>query len=125
MADLLQAGAAWLGGVLRDHASQSVTYRRGGGSVDLTATIGQTRYEEARSDGLVEQHVAVDFLVAVGDLVIDGSPVTPVRGDRIDWTTGGTTRTYQVLPLPDNRVYSTDAYYTRYRVHTKLESDGA
>ena len=125
MPNLLEKGAAWLADQRDTHLSSPVTYQRGGDSVEVPATTGQTvfRYDDAA--GGTVRYVSRDFLVRVADLVINGVTIEPRRGDRVIETTGGSggrVYTHEVMPFGDDEPewrYS-DPQRTTYRIHTKL-----
>lgn len=121
--DLLQEGAQWLAGMLASHASRPVTYFRGQRSVVVPATRGRTQYESLRADGLVEQRVTVDFLIRVSALALDGEPIEPARGDRLEQVDGGVRRVFQVIAPAELREFQTDPWRTMYRIHCQLEGD--
>jgi hypothetical protein len=125
MPNLLKTGSDWLAAQMKAHASQTVTYRRTGhADLDVAATIGRTEFEQTTDDGQVTTFESRDFLIAVADLLLSGSPAVPQRGDRIIETVGDATLTYEVLPqtaLPPYR-YS-DQYRTLFRIHTKLVTE--
>jgi len=116
MADLLQGASEWLDGMRKTHASRLVEYRRGGMSVWLSATFGQTEYELADDYGLTVTAVATDVIVSAADLVLAGQITRPQRGDRIvsDHVV------YEVMDLGGGGHYRPcDAYGTALRIHTK------
>lgn len=132
MANLLQEGSAWLGEQMHAHAASEVTYRRGGQSVSLLATVGRTPFETDDSEGAKISYELRDYLVQAADLVLGGVQVEPERGDEIDQVIGGATLTYQVMPpvtissggvgqKEDCFRYS-DEFRKTLRIHTKLVS---
>jgi len=120
---MLAKGAEWLNAQRRAHLSRTVTYERGESSVEMPATVGQTVFRLDDGYGATIRHVSRDFLIAVSDLVIEGAPVGPQRGDRIRETTGGITYVHEVMGPgssggePDWR-YS-DSFRGTFRIHTK------
>jgi len=118
--DLLERGSAWLEDQRTRHLSRTVTYLRGGDSVDLPATIGRTVFEQADEYGAVHKLKSRDFLVLTTDLVLDGVQTLPKAGDRIREPDGGRTFVYEVM-APGNEPpfrYS-DPYRRTLRIHTK------
>ena len=71
MSDLLEVGQKWLGGKLRDHASQSVTYKRDSDEAQLQATIGKSTYEQHDGEGVVIKSQVLDFLIDIQMLHLD------------------------------------------------------
>lgn len=120
MADMIQRGADWLRSRLHDHAGRSVTYTRGEDSVAITATVGFTRYETADEYGVVIERVQRDYIVAAADLVLDGVLVLPECGDTIEETSGGATKTYEVVTVGGEKHYrACDPSGTWLRIHTQ------
>jgi hypothetical protein len=123
MADLLDQTVSWLDGVRQAHLSRTVTYQRGSESVDLAATLGSTTYETADEAGAIVQATATDFIVAAGNLVLSGEPVTPRPGDRFLVTTPIATQVYEVLAMTGGTHYRhCDPAGRMLRIHTKLIS---
>lgn len=107
-----------MSGKLKAEASELVTYSRSGVFVTggLYATPGESRFEQITEDNISIEARVRDFTFEAADLVISGSVVLPVRGDRI--VMGSTT--YEVLPVGGGEVYRyCDRNEIRLRVHTK------
>lgn len=120
MADLLQIGSDWLADQMKAHVGRSVTYRRGGDSVTVTATIGRTEFELDDEFGVLQKFESRDFLIPAADLVLNSVTVLPERGDEIDETQGGTTYTYEVMaPGKEPHFRFSDPYRRTLRIHTK------
>ena len=77
MTDMLKDGAEWLANQRRAFMTRTVTYERGNDSVELPATIGQTDFNLTDDYGAAIRYVSRDFLIAVSDLVINGSMTLP------------------------------------------------
>lgn len=108
---------------LRGVAGETVTYTRGVHSVELSATLGNSRIEILEASGSVTVVDARDFLIAVEDLVLNSVAVTPRPGDTIAEECGGITYTYRVLDLPTDQCYRfSDSGRTQFRIHAKLVS---
>jgi hypothetical protein len=122
MTDLLQTGAAFLAARRKAHRTQRVIYVRGGASVELSATIGETRYWEDPGDGHVRLVRARDFIVDAADLNFGGAPIVPEPDDRIMEThDDATMRTYVVAPYNDEPCWRwADGYHRVRRIHSKL-----
>lgn len=122
MADILQAGMAWLSGQLRSHAGQAVTYARAYDEVEITATPGSKPMRVLDEFGVRVDWTGQDWLIAAADLVLDGDAVEPRRGDEVTHVSGGFTLVYEVLsPGGDEPCWRwSDPHHTTYRVHTKL-----
>lgn len=119
MGDVLSDGLAALPGLLKQYAGRTVLYRRGGDSVELTATVGRTEWERADEDGLVRTWQSRDYVLAAEDLVLAGEPATPARGDQIVETIDGAEHVFRVLPAGGTDVYRwVDAGRRLLRVHT-------
>lgn len=119
MSNLMRMGAEFLSEKRHDHTTESVTYKRGAFSVDLSATIGSTDSLDNQVEGVVVDTDRVDFIIRVADLVIDGSNTLPRDGDEIVFTNGDETRTYQVKPDDQDECYrDCDEFGFDIRVHT-------
>lgn len=97
MADLLDVGARWLEDQRHRHMTKTVTYQRGGDSVDAQATVGRTVFEQAddlATGGVVRRTESRDFLLRVVDLVLGGQRVLPRAGDRVRETDTETGRVF-------------------------------
>ena len=120
MADLLQQGVDWLDGQRVAHLSRSVTYQRGGESVEIAATLGATSLEVSDEAGATVRTRAADFIVSAGSLVLGGAAVMPLAGDRILVPSGGKTLVFEVLALPGGEHFRpADPTGTALRIHAK------
>jgi len=121
MTNLLKTGSDWLEGMRKEHATSSVVYWRGVNSVTVVATIGQTIFAITDEYNVEVRTVMRDYLIQTADLIIDGSVVTPARGDRIKETVGESVYVYEVMGPGNNEPewrYSDDFNKTL-RIHTK------
>lgn len=105
MTNILQDGAAWLGGQLKDHAGTSITYQRGVDTVTITATATLHEYEVVDQDGLSTMVLSRDYLVHAADLVLGGAEIAPRAGDQITETIGGVACSFEVMPLGMKKEY--------------------
>lgn len=120
MTNILQDGAAWLGGQLKDHAGVSITYARGTNSVSITATVTLHEYEVVDTEGFGITAVSRDYIVHAADLVVAGSTITPRAGDRITETVGGVSQTFEVMALGQLKEHEpVDSDGLLLRIHTK------
>lgn len=121
MTHILQRGQDWLNAQLAQHASRQVVYHRSAASATLRATIGRTLLKlDDGYGGIQMQWTDRDFLIAAADLVLDGAPALPQRGDIIHETQNGMTYVYQVLAPGREPVWKwSDLYRTLLRIHTK------
>ena len=83
MGDLLAAGSAWLEQQRTKHLATTVTYVRGAESLEVAATIGRTKYQTDDGTAVRIEFTDRDFLIRAADLVLDGQPSEPERGDLI------------------------------------------
>ena len=121
MADMLEQGAVWLAGMLKQHASRGVTYVRGAESVELSATLGQTTYEVADEFGTTVEAKATDFLLSAVDLVLAGAVALPEPGDQVRVTVGDEVHVFEVMDLGGvGHWRPSDPYGHTLRIHTKL-----
>jgi len=120
MVDLLGQAVDWVNGMRAAHLSRSVTYVRGGESVELLATLGSTLYEVTDEAGATVQAKATDFIVSADELVLGGEPVEPQVGDSIHVAAGGKVLVFEVLELAGAGHYRPcDPYGAALRIHTK------
>jgi len=70
-----------------------VVYRRGATAVEVIAAKGRSDIEDEGVDLESITANAADWLIDPADLVIDGSKITPTRGDKIEWAG----RTWEVV----------------------------
>ncbi len=120
MADMLEQGASWLDDQRHQHMTRTVSYVRGSSTVEVQATIGRTVFEQADEFGIVTKTESRDYLIRTADLVLDGQPTLPKRGDQIRETDGSSTFVYEVLSPGDEPVFRySDPYRKALRIHTK------
>ncbi len=119
MPNVLEQGAAWLDQQRHAHATVTVTYRRGAASVNVPATVGQTVFRLDQGDGGMTRVVTRDYLVRRADLVLDGVPTLPGRGDTIEEAIDGVTVTHEVhAPGGEPEWRDSDPYRNVLRIHT-------
>lgn len=122
MPDMLGQGSTWLEDQRHKHLSRPVVYQRGEESIELSATIGRTEFEQVDQSGLVNKIESRDFLVRRSDLILAGAPSLPKSGDRIREESGEQVFIYEVMsPLGGNEPpfrYSDPNRHTL-RIHTK------
>ena len=121
MNHLLHWGQQWLNSQLKQHASRTVDYKRGASSITVQATIGRTLLKlDDGYGGIQMQWTDRDYLIAAADLVLDGLPTLPQRGDKIYETQNGLTYVYEVLAPGQEPVWKwSDLYRSLFRIHTK------
>lgn len=71
-------------------------------SLPITAIGQTTSYSLTDSEGTVRIIAGRDYTLAVSTLIVNGLLVTPVKGDRIRETIGGSEHIYELLAL-DNK----------------------
>ena len=121
MADLLEQAVSWLDGVRQTHLSRTVTYQRGGDTVEIAATLGSTGYDVADEAGATVQAKATDFIVSADALVLGGLQVAPQVGDRIRLSAGAKLLVFEVLALGGaGHCRPCDPGGRMLRIHTKL-----
>lgn len=121
MADLLSMSSAWLEDQRKKHRTVDVTYRRGGDSVVVKATIGRTLFEQDDGAGVTVRVQVRDYLIDTADLVLAEQATLPAKGDRIEEIDAGQKHTYEVLPLGGEQHWRySDPYRLTLRIHTKL-----
>lgn len=97
MTDLLKRAATWLADRREALLSRPVTYARGNSSVEVPATVGKTVFRLDARDGSGVIVVATrDYLVRATDLVLNGAPTLPRRGDQVRESDGDRVITHEV-----------------------------
>lgn len=119
MADLLRSGMSWLSARLQDSASQTATYRRGEVSnSSVLATLGQSEFPRESQEGLTTEERTQDFIVAVSQLTLEGSAITPEPGDQIEVADIGTFEVCSPGSSSPAWRYS-DPFHKLIRIHTR------
>ncbi|MCK6458219.1 MAG: hypothetical protein L6Q92_17030 [Phycisphaerae bacterium] len=117
---MLERGSAWLEDQRNRHMTRTVTYQRGGDSVDVAATIGRTEFEQADDFGVIHKVESRDYLVRTTDLVLASVQTLPKAGDRVRETDGAKTFVYEVMaPGSEPPFRYSDPYRRTLRIHTK------
>ena len=125
MTDLLEQGASWLDDMRVKHMSRTVTYTRGGQSVELSATLGSTTYEIADEYGATVEAKATDFLVSADELILGDEKTFPETGDQIRVTRHDRTLVFEVMDLGGAGHWRpSDPYGKTLRIHAKLVDAG-
>lgn len=102
---------------LQSIAGTTITYARGATSLTITATVGQTQFEQDTQFGVLTIRTR-DFIFPVADLAALDEPA---RGDTI--TEGSDV--YEVLPEPGVPAFRySDHGQTIVRVHSKRVTAG-
>ena len=102
------------------HLSRTVTYARGAESVELSATLGDTRYELTDDAGATVQAKATDFIVTADELALGGAVTKPQIGDRIRLPAGAKVLVFEVLDLAGAGHYRpADPFGKALRIHAK------
>jgi hypothetical protein len=122
MADLLEAGQAWLANQLQEFASRSVIYHRGADSVAVLATIGRTLLKlDDGYGGVRMEWTDRDFLIPAANLILNSVTVTPEPGDRITETVGLNTSVFEVMAYGGEPPWRySDPFGKLLRIHTKF-----
>lgn len=122
MADFLRNGVSWLADQLQAATAEWVVYCRGEKRVQLKATPAQVAEELLAVEEFDLRARLLDWIVRAGDLVIDGLPTRPQKGDRIETARIGG-EVYEVAPLAAaTECQPADAYGLQWRIHSKLVS---
>lgn len=117
--NILATGAAWLAARIKASAAETVTYTRGSLTVTggISATPGQTQFEQTDADGFGVRIDARDYIVTAADLVLAGNTVLPERGDLI---TDAASRVHEVLGIGNEPCWRwCDPSHVMLRIHTK------
>jgi hypothetical protein len=118
--DLLAQASAWLEDQRQRFLTQTVVYQRAGDTIPVQATIGTTIFRLEDGAGALLRVESRDYLIAAAELVIDGTPIVPKRGDRIRETQGGRVFIYEVTAPGDEPEWRwSDPYRQTYRIHSQ------
>ena len=103
MANMLDNGAAWLLGQLKQNAGRTVSYTPIGETTitGLTAIRAVERMQTFDAQGAPTQVSLTSFVIGSAD--IDG--VTPTRGDVITETVAGDVVRWEIAPPPGRTVW--------------------
>jgi hypothetical protein len=105
---------------VRAAAGISIVYSDGAHPVTINAGVGQTLFEIADGEVIVETWTSRAFLMARADLVLNNVAVLPAKGHTIVATINGVSKTFAVLAPQGKQVYEfSDPGQTQLRVHTK------
>ena len=125
MADMIATGSEWLAQQQAAHLSRSITYRRGGASVDLVAMVGRWEYEEAAFDGGIVRMECRDYLIAASDLILADAVTLPASGDVIEEVAGGVRYSYEVMAISGEGPYRYENNRATLRIHVKEDGSEA
>lgn len=102
MSNLLQDGATWLAGQLKDHAGRSVVLRRQGQALTttLTGTVVAQEYEVLDEEtGVVVTLLSYDWVFTASDYKLAGVQATALPYDRFEETLNGAAVVFEVMPI--------------------------
>lgn len=118
MANMIQTGMQWKADTMSAYCSDPVTYSRGSYSVVVNAVIGSTDRETLDQAGNTIIVTQRDFTIVAAVLQLNGSLITPCRGDRITEASG---EVFEVLPSSagEDHYRPSDASGISWRIHTK------
>ncbi len=120
MSDMLHRGQAWLADQLTKHASRNIVYQRDEISVELTATIGMSRYEQDDGEGVITRAQVRDYLIDTRSLIQSAIGTLPRRGDRILEQDGDTTFVFETMSIGSDPPWRySDPFRVKLRIHTK------
>jgi hypothetical protein len=121
MTDILQIGADWLAGQLKQNVSQLVTYQRGADSVALNVTFGKDLLKlQDELGGMRMVWTDADLVFSAADLVLGGTLTTPQRFDAVLITFGAVVKRFEVFAEDAEPPWRwADQYQTMIRVHLK------
>ncbi|NQU26444.1 MAG: hypothetical protein HQ567_34595 [Candidatus Nealsonbacteria bacterium] len=121
MTNALAKASEWLSRMRRAHAATPIVYRRDQQTVEIDAQKLSVAVELDRGDGVTVEAQRTDWIVAIENLILDGQPVTPLEGDRIEQQMGTKTFVYEVIPLgTDSHCRPAGPYGHDWRIHSKL-----
>lgn len=117
MADLMQSANVWLEGRREATLTGSITYIRGGTSLVLNSTMGETQYELEQSDGTMVERYTKDFIVLRADFFDTFG--LPQIGDEIRQDIGTIENRYEVHTPVGESAFSQDSYELSFRINTQ------
>lgn len=95
-----------------------VVYRRGALETRIRATRGRTQFDQLAEDGTVTRFESDDFLFPLAELLLDGEPTEPERGDTIQPECGDVV--FHVVPGSEAKCFRyCDSFRIEVRVHTQ------
>jgi hypothetical protein len=100
-------------------AGDDLFYCRGNVELPISAVPGTSTFSSADANGYPVTFRSQDFMFNASLLVFGGVAAAPKVGDRVKWSTGGKTRTFEVLRDVDQFYRYCDRARTRIRIHTK------
>lgn len=120
MTNIMKMGATMLSATRHVSMVESVTYKRGSLSVDLSATIGRVGTDQQDTEGMIVDLEGVDFIIRADDLVLGAVSTIPRDGDTIEYDPGSGVVVYQVRRDETDEVFRPcDEYGLDIRIHTK------
>ena len=121
MPDMIESGVEWMTEQLHQSVSVPAIYRRGTSAVSVSLTRGRSEYSTYDDVGnLVTEVTDATFSCARDKLVLNGTIVDPVAGDRIEIMDGRRKLTYEVMPHGNLKAFKNDAHGKMVWIHTKL-----
>lgn len=113
--NMLNTGSQWLAQQLGQHASQCITYSRGGIVLKIDATMGSSTFESQDVDGAIHRVETRDFILT--DVAkFEGRFGKPLEGDQIN----DGTNNYRVLAPGGEQPYRyAGQHRSMLRIHTK------
>src|SRR6266496_3721147 len=96
-------------------AGEDVLYCRGNNELPISAVPGSSAFSSADVSGFPVTFRSQDFMFSAALLVFGGLEVAPKVGDRVKWTTGGATKTFEILRDVDQFYRYCDRARTRIR----------
>jgi hypothetical protein len=115
--DLLDTGAQWQTAQNKQFRAQAVTYSREDmDGVEVTATVGRSKFRTQDADGMYVSLEYRDYLIEASDIAAFG---VPQPGDLIVQTLAGLTHTFVVSGPSGEPVYAyADPGRRVFRIHT-------
>jgi len=117
LSDILAESNTWLEGQRHSYLTQSVTFKRGVGSVSILATIGETEYQVEDVNGNLLTSQSIDFIIRPEDIAIYN---VPQKGDTIERIVGSKVLTYEVWTPTGVELFEFDTSRESIRIHTQL-----
>ena len=122
MPNLLEKSRDWLNQKMKSTTvgGRSIHYQRGESIAPMSARFCRIDTTIDESSGVDVRAADQDWLIDAADLVIDGSPTSPLPGDRIIDGDLGDGKVYEVAKISGMDAWRwSDPYQKTYHIHTK------
>lgn len=81
--NLINKGADWLAKQLKQHAANTVRYRRVNDEISIAAVLGRSAFDVIGDDEAITRVHTRDYIVVTAELKIGSVTITPEVGDLV------------------------------------------